>query len=69
MLGQRVIAGAVIARMDSSAGRSSSAMWLARLGGAIDARGLRAHVALRLPDYMVPSAIVVLDRLPLTVNG
>ena len=30
---------------------------------------LRAHLARTLPDYMVPSAFVFMERLPITANG
>ncbi|WP_156660820.1 non-ribosomal peptide synthetase, partial [Mycobacterium sp. 852002-10029_SCH5224772] len=37
--------------------------------GAADPTDIRARLGRRLPTYMVPSAVVVLDALPLTVNG
>ncbi len=38
-------------------------------GAALSATSLRSFLRERLPDYMVPSAFVVLDRLPLTASG
>ncbi|HYR08030.1 MAG TPA: amino acid adenylation domain-containing protein, partial [Longimicrobium sp.] len=37
--------------------------------GAVHTDALRAHLRQSLPEYMVPSAFVVLDALPLTPNG
>jgi len=38
-------------------------------GDGLDLAAVRAHLARSLPEYMAPSALVVLDALPLTANG
>ena len=46
-----------------------SATWWRRRAPRSDVAQLRAALSAALPDYMVPSAFVVLERLPLTPNG
>src|SRR5262249_17892323 len=38
-------------------------------GPAVEAAALRGHLKGVLPEYMIPSAFVRLDRFPLTANG
>ncbi|HTP24682.1 MAG TPA: alpha/beta fold hydrolase, partial [Anaeromyxobacteraceae bacterium] len=42
---------------------------MAAAGALVDLEALRRALGERLPDYMVPAALVLLDTLPLTPNG
>lgn len=60
--GQHIVAYIVPRDRDRDQDRAGSA-------GPPDEAVLREHAAAALPAYMVPSAFVRLDRLPLTANG
>ncbi|NOJ91095.1 amino acid adenylation domain-containing protein, partial [Myxococcus xanthus] len=59
----------VVAREDGSEGKRLVAYVTAQEGAELESSALRSHVKQRLPEYMVPSAYVVLETLPLTPNG
>jgi len=65
---------AVVVACDEEAGEKRLVGYVvlhdaATLDSAVIAEELRAALRGALPEYMVPSAIVVMDRLPLTPNG
>jgi amino acid adenylation domain-containing protein len=51
------------------AGAAGETRLVAYVAGGVDADALRAALRRDLPDSLVPSAWVVLDRLPVTPNG
>ncbi|MES2695946.1 MAG: non-ribosomal peptide synthetase, partial [Verrucomicrobiota bacterium] len=59
----------VITRPDSNGNNRLLAYVVLAVGASAEARALREHLAKDLPDYMVPSAVTVLDKFPLTANG
>lgn len=53
---------------DGVAGDECLAAYVVTVGGEIDERGLRIHLAQTLPAHLIPSHIVSLPALPLTPN-
>jgi acyl carrier protein len=61
---------AAVAVREDAAGEKRLVGYVVPSNGAVgSAAELRAHLAERLPEYMVPSAFVVLESVPLTASG
>jgi pyochelin synthetase len=60
---------AVIVREDNPGEKRLAAYAVPLPGVQLDVAAIREQLRQKLPEYMVPSAYVVLDRFPLTANG
>jgi natural product biosynthesis luciferase-like monooxygenase protein len=59
----------VVAREDVAGDKRLVAYMVAEAGRAVEIEALRDRLRAELPDYMVPSNFVVLDKFPLTPNA
>ena len=69
MLHEGVREAAVVARSNGTGQRQLIAYIVAREGCSPGVAALRSHLQAALPEYMLPSGFVTLQRLPLTPSG
>jgi FkbH-like protein len=60
---------AVVMAREESGQKKLVAYVVGDSGGPVSVTGLRRAVRAKLPDYMIPVAFMVLERMPLTPNG
>ena len=63
------VASAVVIAREDRPGDKRLVGYVTSVTGTLDPVGIRAQLSERLPAYMVPVAVVVLEALPLTANG
>ncbi|MEU6500074.1 amino acid adenylation domain-containing protein [Streptomyces californicus] len=65
----QVAAAAVVLREDTPGRPLLTGYVVPAAGGSPDTGEITGRIARRLPDHMVPAALIVLDRLPVTPSG
>jgi amino acid adenylation domain-containing protein len=69
LLTQDGVREAVVIAQQAASGMRLVGYVSLQAGSTLDAAQLKAELASHLPDYMVPSVLMILDQLPLNPNG
>ncbi|MEV6280757.1 non-ribosomal peptide synthase/polyketide synthase [Nocardia sp. NPDC051832] len=63
------VARAIVIAHDTGTGGKQLVGYVLADGDQLDGAQVRGYAAQRLPEYMVPAAVLVIDSVPLTVSG
>ena len=69
LLRQGSVAQAAVIVREDLPGNKRLVGYVVPVGQSVDPSALRAYLGAHLPDYMVPTTILTLDRMPLTPSG